>query len=228
VSLSTGLQDRVVTPVRHAVYLHGFASSPASSKATWYGRELMRLGVGYACPDFNQPAFETLTVTRMIEQTLAAVEAAAAGPVALIGSSLGAYVAVLAAAAEASGRVDRLILLAPALDFGGNRLSRLGTHSIEEWREAGKLTVFHYGLGEPRDVGFGLYEDAAKHDAFDVMLDLPMLVVQGRRDPVVDPAMVQRWCATRPTAHLHLVDDEHQLSDTMPFIWAKSREWLGV
>jgi alpha-beta hydrolase superfamily lysophospholipase len=217
-----------VTPVRHAVYLHGFASSPASSKATWYARELTWHGVGYACPDFNQPAFETLTVSRMIAQTRAAVAAAASGPVALIGSSLGAYVAVLAAAADTSRRVDRLILLAPALDFGGNRLTHLGPHSIAEWRRAGRLSIFHYGIGEPRDVGFALYEDAAQHDAFDVSLALPMLVIQGRRDDVVDPLMVERWCATRPTADLHMVDDGHQLADSMPFIWARSRALLGL
>lgn len=215
-------------PIRHAVYLHGFASSPGSSKATWFGRELAALGVGYACPDFNEPAFETLTVTRMIEQTLAAVDAAPHGPVALIGSSLGAYVAVHAAAADRGRRVDRLILLAPAFDFGGNRLTHLGPHAIDEWRQKGHLTVFHYAAGEPRDVGFSLYEDAARYDAFDVALDLPMLVIHGRQDDIVDAAMVEHWCAAHPSAELHLVDDGHQLTDSMPFIWQKSREWLGL
>jgi pimeloyl-ACP methyl ester carboxylesterase len=217
-----------VTRIGHAVYLHGFASSPASSKAAWFGRELTRRGVGYACPDFNEPSFETLTVTRMVDQTLAAVAAAPSGPVALIGSSLGAYVAVHAAVADAGRRVDRLLLLAPALDFGGNRLTHLGPHSVADWRQAGKVTVYHYGADEARDVGFGLYEDAAAYDAIDVSLDLPMLVVQGRRDDVVDPLMVERWCAGRPTAVLHLVDDGHQLTDSMPFIWEQARPFLGI
>lgn len=217
-----------MTPIGHAVYLHGFASSPASSKARWFGRELDLLGVGYSCPDFNRPAFETLTATRMIEQTLEAVAAAGAGPVALVGSSLGAYVAVHAAIADAGRHIDRLVLLAPALDFGGNRLTHLGPHSIEEWRHAGKLTIFHYAAGETRDIDFALFEDAIRYDVFDVVLDLPMLVVQGRQDDVVDPAMVERWCATQPTSDLHLVDDGHQLAESMPFIWDKSREWFGL
>ncbi len=226
-SLQAWLQDRVVTPVRHAVYLHGFASSPESSKAVWLGEALTRAGVGYSCPDLNQPSFETLTVTRMVEQTLAALEAAQA-PVALIGSSLGAYVAVHAAAADAGRFVDRLVLLAPALDFGGNRLTHLGPHSIEEWRAAGALTVHHYGLGGARSVGFGLYEDAAAYDAFDVALDLPTLVVQGRQDDVVDTAMVERWCAARPSVDLHLVDDGHQLRESLPFIWGKCQRLFGL
>lgn len=217
-----------VTPIGHAVYLHGFASGPASSKATSFGRELSALGVGFSCPDFNLPDFSGLTVTRMVDQALAAVASAPRGPVALIGSSLGAYVAVHAAVADAGHRVDRLILLAPAFDFGGNRLTHLGPHSIEEWRAAGHLTVFHYAAGEPRDVEFGLYEDAARYDAFTADLALPMLVVQGRHDDVVDVGMVERWCREHPTAQLYLVDDGHQLTDTMPFIWETSRAWLGL
>ena len=84
--------------IRHVLYLHGFASSPGSSKAAYFARELERRGVAFSCPDFNQPEFETLTVTRMLEQTARAIEAGADGGVALIGSSLGAFVAVHAGA----------------------------------------------------------------------------------------------------------------------------------
>jgi predicted esterase YcpF (UPF0227 family) len=54
--------------IGHVIYLHGFASSPGSSKATRFGRELKQRGIPYDCPDLNEPAFETLTVTRMLEQ----------------------------------------------------------------------------------------------------------------------------------------------------------------
>src|SRR5262245_57885999 len=114
------------SPVRHVVYLHGFTSSPASSKARRFARELSTRGIGFSCPDFNEPAFETLTVTRMLEQTRAAVAAAGEGPVALVGSSLGGFVAVHAAVRDETHKIDRLVLLAPAFDFGGNRLRQLG------------------------------------------------------------------------------------------------------
>ncbi len=65
--LPAGLPDDAVTPVAHVLYLHGFASSPASSKAQRFEQELAVHGVGFSCPDFNQPAFETLTVTRMLD-----------------------------------------------------------------------------------------------------------------------------------------------------------------
>jgi pimeloyl-ACP methyl ester carboxylesterase len=214
--------------VRHVVYLHGFASSPESSKARRFAAELSRRGVGFSCPDFNRPAFETLTVTRMLDQTRVAIEAAGPGPIALIGSSLGAFVAVHAGARDGSRTVDRLVLLAPAFDFGGNRLRRLGDQGIDAWRRRGALRVFHYGWNEPRDVGFELYEDAARYDAFALGDRLPTLIVQGSRDASVDPASVVRWAEARPAVDLRLVDDEHQLTASMDEIWAETERFLGL
>lgn len=217
-----------MTPVRHVVYLHGFASSPESSKATFFRRALEARGVSFGCPDFNQPDFETLTVTRMLAQTAEAIADGPPGPVALIGLSLGAFVALHAAAADMTGRVDRLILLAPALDFGGNRLRQLGPHGIEEWRRSGRLSIAHYAYGEPRDLRFTLYEDAAVYDALTLPVAVPTLAVQGRRDELVDPAMVEAWAAGAAHVTLHVVDDGHQLSASLPFIWDQVRPWLGV
>jgi pimeloyl-ACP methyl ester carboxylesterase len=215
-------------PVRHAIYLHGFASSPASSKAQWFGTMLRERGVTYACPDFNEPDFESLTVSRMLAVTDAAIRAAPDGPVALIGSSLGAFVALLAAEADQSGRVDRLLLLAPALDFGGNRLKQLGPHGIDEWRRQGVLTVMHYASGEPRQIGFGLYEDAATYDALALPVTRPTLVFQGRQDDLVDTAMVEHWAASQPLVDLHIVDDGHQLGASLAAIWAAAEGFLGL
>jgi pimeloyl-ACP methyl ester carboxylesterase len=219
--------------VSHVLYLHGFASSPASSKAAYFRRELAARGIGFSCPDFNLPAFETLTITRMLEQTAASVAAAGPGPVALLGSSLGAFVAVHAAAgshpscAPVVDRIARLVLLAPALDFGGNRLRQLGEHGVDEWRQTGTLRVFHYADNLPRDIGFQLYEDAARYDAFTIELEQPTLVFQGTRDASVDPAMVERWARTQPRVDLHLVDDDHQLTASVERIWQELALFFG-
>jgi len=211
----------------HAIYLHGFASSPASSKARRFAAELARYGVELSAPDFNLPEFETLTVTRMLDQTAKAIAAAPATPVALIGSSLGAFVALHAAARDAASArpvVDRLLLLAPALD-----LSRGPDGAdVEQWRREGRLRVFHYADGRPRDVGFTLYEDAARFDAFSVNLTVPTLVFQGRRDASVDPAMVEQWARPRPNVDLRMLDDEHQLAASMDEIWRESERFFGL
>ena len=181
----------------HVLYLHGFASSAQSSKAAFFRAKLAAHGVEVHTPDFNLPDFSTLTVSRMLAQVHAAILALPPGPVTLIGSSLGGFVAVHAALADA-GRVDRLVLLAPALDFGGNRMRELGDRGIAEWRRTNRLEVFHYGYGRLMGVHYELFADAARYDAFNARLDLPIQIFQGRRDTAVDPETVERWARGAP------------------------------
>jgi alpha-beta hydrolase superfamily lysophospholipase len=214
------------------VYLHGFASSNQSSKARAFAEHLAPYAIPVQTPDFNQPSFETLTVSRMIDQTCATIENGSAEPVALIGSSLGAFVAVHAAArCMAPGtarRVDRLILLAPALDFASSRMRELGDEVLAAWRATGTLDVFHYGYDRMMPVGYALYEDAARYDAFALELGLPILIFQGTRDTVVDPAVATRFARTRSNVAVRLLDDDHQLLASLPRIWEESREFLGL
>ncbi len=211
----------------HVLYLHGFASSAQSSKAAFFRSKLAAHAVAVHTPDFNAPDFSTLTVSRMLGQVHDVVQALGPGPVTLIGSSLGGFVAVHAALRDA-GRIDRLVLLAPALDFGGNRMREMGDRGIEEWRRTNRLEVFHYGFGRLMPVHFELYADAARYDAFNARLDLPIQIFQGRRDSSVDPATVERWAEARPNVVLHMLDDDHQLLGSLETIWRETAGFMGL
>ena len=206
------------------VYLHGFASSARSTKATFFAEKLAAKGIEMSVPDLNQPDFSTLTVTRMLKQAGDAIDAVGE-PVALIGSSLGGFVAVQAAV-EHAARVQRIVLLAPALDFDGNRLSELGDRGLDEWKSSNRLDVFHYAYGRVMPVQYELYADARRYNAFDAPLTQPVQVFQGRRDSSVDPDTVARWAAARPNVELHLLDDDHQLVGSLGEIWKEMERFL--
>ena len=206
----------------HVFYLHGFASSTKSTKAGFLAGKLRERGIVLHTPDFNEPDFSTLTVTRMIDQSTRAIRALPDGPVVLIGSSLGAFVAVQTAvrlAGSASHPVVRMILLAPALDFSGNRTRDLGDRGLDEWKSTGQLNVFHYGYGRLMPVHYELYTDACGYDCVNAVLTMPIQIFQGRRDTAVDPRSVEEWSRSRPNVELHLLDDDHQLASSLECIW---------
>jgi pimeloyl-ACP methyl ester carboxylesterase len=215
----------------HVFYLHGFASSARSTKASFFAEKLAPYGIRLHTPDFNEPDFATLTVSRMIAQVEDAIAGLPSGPVALIGSSLGAFVAVHAVERDRTrgvGRVARLVLLAPALDFGANRDRQLGAEGLARWKATDRLDVFHHGYGETRAVRYALVEDAQRYDAYAARADPPTLVFQGLRDASVDPASVERFAAPRPHVALRLLEDDHQLLASLPVIWEETRNFLGL
>lgn len=209
----------------HIFYLHGFASSARSSKAAFFGERLARRGVTLHCPDLNEPDFSTLTITRMVDIVAREVAALPAGGVALMGSSLGAFVAVQSAL-RLGAQVERMVLLAPALDFGGNRMRELGDRGLDEWARTNQLTVFHYGYGRSMPVHYELYTDARGYETFNAAVSMPVQVFQGRRDTAVDPDTVERWSAARPNVELHMLDDDHQLLSSLEYIWAHTEPFL--
>lgn len=211
----------------HVFYLHGFASSARSSKAAFFASRLTALGITVHVPDFNEPDFSTLTISRMIDQAGRGLESVGAEPAVLMGSSLGGFVAVQTAMKRPE-QIHRLVLLAPALDFGGKRLENLGDRGVAEWERTNRLDVFHYAFGRTMPVHYELYADACRHDCLDAQLSMPIQVFQGRRDAAVDPEMVERWAGARPNVELHMLDDDHQLLASVDYIWGEVRRFLNV
>jgi pimeloyl-ACP methyl ester carboxylesterase len=204
---------------RRLLYLHGFASSAKSTKARYIGDRLEARGVACRCPDFNEPDFRTMTMTRMLDQIEREVAASGAGdPVTLMGSSLGGALAVLAAG-RLGARVDRLVLLAPAVMFAKPGHHLLPPERIEEWRREGALPFFHYAYDEERLLDFSFYEDTLQHDAFGTAFTQPTLIFQGLHDRSVDYRTVEAFARPRPNVTLSLLDDDHQLIASLPRIW---------
>lgn len=217
-------------------YLHGFASSPASTKAQFFQRRLAEQGLALHCPDLNAPDFETLTITRMMTQVQQAVLAVPPAPTVLIGSSLGGRLAIEVAsrwAKRCAGgergllaqhAIDRLVLLAPALEFPQS----LGDEGLQRWKASGRMEVHHHGEGRTRQLHYGFYEDAVRYDPFATYLDFPILIFHGRRDASVDPLSVETFARSRPNVTLRMLDDDHQLLNSLDQIWRQTAAFLGL
>jgi pimeloyl-ACP methyl ester carboxylesterase len=211
---------------RHVFYLHGFASSPMSTKVAYFRQRMAEHGIDLRCPDFNQPDFSTLTLSRMVEQ-LGAELAGLDAPATLFGSSLGGTLAILAAGRFAA-QVERLVLLAPAVMFAKPGHHLLSPEKIDEWRRRGSIPFFHYADNAPRDLQYAFYEDSLKYDAFNAVVRQPALIFQGLRDASVDHRTVEAFAAARANVTLSLLDDDHQLIASLPGMWNDIQDFLGL
>jgi pimeloyl-ACP methyl ester carboxylesterase len=150
--------------------------------------------------------------------------AAAPPPHAIIGSSLGGYLAALLASLDPS--IERLVLLAPAFRLFERWRARLTAGELAEWRARG-LETMHFASGRPRRVGWQFFESAESLPPFPAVT-VPTLCIAGTRDETVPLADVEAFVARTPTARLVAVEDGHDLAASLDRIFEEARAFLGV
>jgi len=211
------------------LYLHGLASSPGSRKAAALGRRLAEYGAVLSAPDLNVPTFETMTITAQTRAVAAMVErvAPSGGRVRLIGSSLGVLSTLLYASRHPQ-RVERVVLLAPALGFVGARLAGLAGSTLEEWRVRGYLEIVHYDDLVHR-LGFQLVEDAGGHDFGALSPLMPLMIIHGTRDEVIPYELSDAWARGRPNVRLcGISQGDHSLMEHLDKVWELCRGFFGL
>lgn len=132
------------------LYLHGFASSPASAKIGLL-RARVEPEIVLHTPDLNVPSFARLDFDAAVAH--AEATGRAAGARAIVGSSLGALMAL---AVVRRGLLLPLVLIAPAVGFG------------ERWRtklpEGDPVVTFNYALAADASIHRAFFEQMAEVD----------------------------------------------------------------
>jgi uncharacterized protein len=204
------------------LYLHGFASSPASGKAAYFRERFAHRGVHIEIPNLVEGDFEHLTITGQLH----VIERTARGEaVVLIGSSMGGYLAALYASQH--DEVPKLVLLAPAFRFPQRWPEDLGPIRTRHWQETGRLEVFHYGENRHRYIGWGLIEDGMKYDPMPGFSQ-PALIFHGTDDVVVPYAFSEEFAAKHPNVTLRLLESDHQLTEVTGVMWEEISRFLQV
>ena len=218
------------------IHLHGLGSSPLSDKAVALGNRLRRRGFTYLVPDLEVPSFERLTLTAVIARVAELAASLAPAPLALVGSSFGGLAALHFVARhrrDAAAGVQRLALLAPALDLLGDADRRretgdLGPDWLERWRADGFFDLPHSASGEDRPVHYGLVEDLRGYDSFAVEIEVATLIYHGRRDESVPFEQSVRFAEGRANVELRLLDTDHRLTGELDAIGDGIIEFLGA
>ena len=163
------------------LYFHGFASSPASAKITALRPLLAPHGIVLNTPDLNVPSFESLDFDAVVAHALES--AAVTPPRALVGSSLGALIAI---AVAKRGVAVPLVLIAPALGVANRWRERLP--------EGDPVTVFNYARNADAQIHRAFFEQMANLHVDVTPPPSRVTAIMGRNDETVPFFMVEeRW-----------------------------------
>jgi pimeloyl-ACP methyl ester carboxylesterase len=170
--------------VSRVLYFHGFASSPASAKITTLRPLLEPHGVVLDTPDLNVPSFRELDWNAMI--ALALQHARANPPAVLVGSSLGALLALEVAR---RGVEAPLVLIAPAIGVGARWKERLP--------DGDPVIVWNHALNANAPIHRAFFDQMNDVDADVQPPRSRVIVFMGRRDETVPFDLVEetwhRW-----------------------------------
>jgi uncharacterized protein len=209
-----------------ALYLHGFASGPQSTKGVAFAKHFAERDRALTRLDLRVPSFEHLRLSAMIETVRGAIDAVArAGDqrIVLIGSSLGGLTA--ARTAERDPRVTALVLLAPAFQLAARWQEMLGP-AWDTWRVTGWREVLDFTTGAQARVDFGFVEDVAAVDVGYPEITVPTLIMHGTGDDTVPIERSRAVAAGKPNIRLIELDDGHELRASLPRLLAETDTFL--
>lgn len=174
------------------VWLGGFMSDMTGTKAEalsgWAadaGRAYLRFD--YSGHGASDGRFEDGTISAWLDDALGAIDALTEGPIIVVGSSMGGWIAALVALRRKE-RLAGAVFIAPAPDFTEALIwnEMTGPERDRVMRD-GRLVEHSIYSEEPTIITRALIEDGRRHLIMDGPIDIacPVRIVQGMADPDV-------------------------------------------
>ncbi len=171
------------------LFCGGFMSDMSGTKARALEQVCAAAGRAYVRFDYrghgqSSGRFQDGTIGSWLDDTLAVIDEAMAGKIVVVGSSMGGWIALLAALARRE-RVAGLVTIAAAPDFTEELLWReLGDEDRRKLLDDGVIhQPTEYG-DEPYAITLGLIEEGRDHLLLGgpIALDCPVRIIHGMRD----------------------------------------------
>ena len=203
------------------VWMCGFKSDISGTKVLRLEDWANQAGHGFLAFDYSghgqsEGAFEDGTVSQWRADALAAIDSQTDGPLVLVGSSMGGWMALLSALARPE-RVKGLVLIAPAPDFTEKLMwPEFSPEAQAEIMETGR-TLRPSDYDEPYVITRALIEDGRQWQILDkpIAFDGPVRILQGMEDADVPWTHAARLVDAMTAADLTITlikDGDHRLS----------------
>ncbi len=172
------------------VFCTGFRSDMTGTKAVALAQSCAAAGRSYLRFDYfghgqSSGDFVEGTIGTWAADALTVIDELTAGPLVLVGSSMGGWIALLAALARPD-RIKGLVLIAPAPDFTQGFWSRLNATAQEHLRRAGRVDI-PSEYGDPTPITLKLIDEGRNHLLLHQPIPFkgPVRILQGLQDPDV-------------------------------------------
>ncbi len=203
------------------VFLGGLASAMSGTKATFLETHCRARDRAYVRFDYRGHGasggrLEDGCIGDWLADTLAVLDQVTDGPLVLVGSSLGGWLALLASLARPK-RVAGLVLVAAAPDFTERLLQTRLSEEQRSTLEATGIVRLPSAYGEPLPITRRLVEEGARHLVLGAPIPIrcPIHLLHGQQDPDVPWAtsidLAARLEGGRVTVEL-IKDGDHRLS----------------
>ncbi len=222
--------DETPVAVRHQngsspglVWLGGYRSDMRGTKAQFLAGFASTRGLAFTRHDYSGHgesggAFMQGTISLWLRQSLAVFRHFTTGPQILVGSSMGAWIALRMVQELEPGRVAGLVLLAPAPDFTSDLVEpRLTAEQRASLQAAGFIAEASDYSPEPNIYTRALIEDGRRNRVLTKPIDThcPVHIIQGMADRDVPHAHALKLVSHLPADEVTLTlvpDGDHRLS----------------
>ena len=209
--------------IPHIIFLHGLMSNMEGIKARFIENYCKS-------KDYNFTKFDNFghgkSSGKFVEETISSwtyglelvLQELANSPVILIGSSMGAWVAMLVAI-KLPDKIQSIICLSPAPDFTEDSIwKKLPISKQQEMQRAGVLEVSGDQCGNGYPISYTLIEDARSHlllKSESIKIHCPVHLVHGLLDSDIPPSVSTQLQSKIVSSHIVLKlikDGKHNLS----------------
>ena len=204
------------------LFCGGFRSDMTGTKATALARACADAGRPYTRFDYtghgaSAGRFTDGTIGTWRDDTLAVIDAVTAGPLVIVGSSMGGWIMLLAALARPA-RIAGLVGVAAAPDFTERLIwTRFDPATRAQLARDGAIREPSAYDPEPTPITYRLIEDGRRHCLLDrpIAIDCPVRLLHGMRDPDVPWPLALDLAAALAGADVRVElvkDGDHRLS----------------
>lgn len=211
------------------LYLHGFGSRQAGTKADFFRRRFLDLGLAFCSFDFqghgeSGGSLFDLSLTRNLSDTgrvHGVLAARGYRRIVLMGSSMGGGTALWYAALHPE-EIETAIHIAPSVELDEGLLRYVGPEDAARWEREGKI-LFKSELIDA-EIGWHLIEDlrSFRAERLKRLYRTPTLVFQGQKDTSVPWRKVLDFvtdCDLAAIAFHLMTDADHRMIDRLDHLW---------